>query len=152
MRFLIFGLLALSSNLFALDKKVLDSSEKVTVNSNMSEFAKQYMAAINSKSTQAYVDLMSPLSQKCYKESKHPEYYQQELKKWFKSEIKSLKEIRKYKTVDHQFYQLMNYPEDPTHVAVFDSEEIDGGRKYTGWQSIELIEKDGRYFISYRCM
>ena len=112
-------ILCFSANLSALDKKVEVGSEKMKSNQTIMEFASRYTAAINTKNIEALVDLMSPASLKCYKESKHPEYYQEEFKKWFKADIKSLMEIRKYTTYDHKFHELMNYPELPTHVAVF---------------------------------
>ena len=116
------------------------------------EFTRQYTAAINAKNIKAFLNLMSPASLKCYKESKHPEYYQEEFKKWFKVDIKSLNELRKYTTYDHKFHELMNYADTPTHVAVFDTEELDGTRTFKGWQSTEIVEKDTKYFLAYRCM
>lgn len=139
-------------NVNALDKKIQEGSEKIVENNRSIELATQYMSAINEKNTSKIVNLMSENSLKCFKESKHPEYYDQEFKTLFKSNLKSLSEIRKYTNYDHKFHELMKYPVHPTHIMIFNSELQSGAKFYKGWQSMEVIESQGKFFLLFRCL
>jgi hypothetical protein len=145
--------LSLSTAAPALDRKHLDGSVKVAPDRAALDFVKRYEQAINSKSTSEFVALLHPASRECYEKSKHPEYYRQEFGKWFELKIDSLRDFRRFKPgFDADFYRLMNYPKPPTHIAEFDSEAMIGSRMGHGWNSIEIIEENGRYFLAYRCM
>ena len=138
---------------FALDRKHLDGSFAATPDTAALEFLKRYEHAINSKSTDELVALLHPASRDCYAASKHPEYYRTEFRRWFELKLDSLKDFRKYRPgFDSEFYRLMNYPKNPTHIAEFNSEAMIGSRVGHGWHSMEMVEENGRYFLAYRCM
>lgn len=149
----LFAVLFFQKLAVALDSKIKEGSDKVEPNEAAKAFFLKYTEAINSKNLSAFTALFAPNSLKCFKESAHPEYYAEEFKRWSEKEVKGLKEMRKFNSkYDVKFYQLMKYPEAPTHVAEFDVVEKSGGKTFTGWMSIEILEKDGRYYLDYRCM
>jgi hypothetical protein len=138
-----------------IGNKFMEGSVVVTPSPAAKEFFAKYTQAINTRSFEKYVGLMSPESQKCYNETKHPEYYKEEIGRWLEQTITSFKELRKFKADfnDGGFYAMMKYPVRPTHMAIFNSEStFKSGRKGVGFISIEVIEKGGRYSIAYRCM
>ena len=142
-----------STAAFALDKKHLDASVPATPSQAAQQFLQRYEHAVNSKSADEFVALFYPASRDCYAASKHPEYYRAEFARWFELKLDSLKEFRKYQPgFDSEFYRLMNYPKNPTHIAEFNSEAMIGSRLGRGWHSMEMIEENGRYFLAYRCM
>jgi enolase len=149
---MILSLVFLISNLtYAVDKKFIEGSEKINPDAAALDFISKYSNAINSKNEAEFVALMDTASLKSYKESKHPDYYQMEFKKWFEFKIKSLEELRKYKMI-FESHKLLGYPENPTHIVIFKGEAPIGNRMGVGVHSMELIEKNGKYSLVYRCM
>jgi hypothetical protein len=144
-------LVANSGISLAIDKKFMEGSEKIEPNRAALEFASRYTHAINTHSTKEYVALFAPTSRACYEKSQHPEYYQTEFKGWFDFQIDALSEWRHYKTT-FEFHQLMGYPEPPTDIAIFKGGAMMRSGRGVGFQSTEVIEKNGKYYISYRCM
>jgi hypothetical protein len=136
---------------FAVDKKFIDGSDKIEPTPAASEFLTKYTQAINSKSEKALVALFEPASLDCYTKSKHPDYYKIEIDRMLNNKITSLKELRKFKTT-FEIHKMMNYPQSPTHLAIFNEEGPVGSRMGTGYQSIEMIEKNGKFFLAYRCL
>ncbi len=135
----------------AIDKKLVDGSEKVVPTAEASKFLAAYTQAIQAKNESALVALMEPASKQCYQSSKHPEYYKSDFQKWFETQNLSLYELRKYKTT-FEFHKMMSYPQSPTHLAIFNSETKIGSKPAKGFQSIEVIERNGNFFLAYRCM
>src|SRR5690348_633190 len=85
----------LSAN--AIDKKLMDGSDKIEPTPAATEFISKYAHAINAKSTSEYIALFEPASRDCYMNSKHPEYYRTEISRWFEFTVQSLSEFRKIK-------------------------------------------------------
>jgi len=130
----------------AVDKKLIDGSDAVEPSIEVSRFLTSYTHVINNKDDKTFVDMFEPASLECYQNSKHPEHYKTEIEKILNRKIGSLKELRKYKA-GFESNKLAKYPKAPTHLAIFNVDE-----KGTDTQSVELVEKDGRFFLAFRCL
>ena len=152
-RILAASLLFFTLSAYAIDKKLMDGSDKIEPTPAATEFISKYTHAINAKSTSEYVALLEPASRACYMNSKHPEYYRTEISQWFEFTVQSLSELRKIKpSYDLSFYKMMNYPKAPTHVVILRGEAKMKSGVGAGFLSAEMIEEDGRFYLAYRCM
>jgi hypothetical protein len=130
----------------AADKKLIDGSDSIQPSNEASRFLTGFTQAVNMKDEKALVSQLDPASLECYNNTKHPELYKTEFDKMTKNKIESLKELRKFKaTFDSR--KLMKFPVVPTHIAIFNMEE-----KGVDTQSVELVEKDGKFFLALRCL